>query len=120
MSCKYVYLVSHLWALDIKALLEYGEREGNITMSYTTNTTYLRGGIYHHCLGKDLEIPQKRDLRESYKESLSFIWKSAKTPELELIKNKRHGAWLDRSIFQLLKTEVTVTSTMVKGKMNKF
>jgi len=52
----------------------------------------LREGIYHHFLGKDLEIPQKRDLRESYKESLSFISKSAKTPELLLIKNKRHGA----------------------------
>jgi len=33
----------------------------------------LREGIYHYCLGKDPEIPQKRDLRESYKESLSFI-----------------------------------------------
>jgi len=42
----------------------------------------LREGIYHHYLGKDPEIPQKRDLRESYKESLSFILKSAKTPEL--------------------------------------
>jgi len=42
----------------------------------------LREDIYHHCLGKDPEIPQKRDLRESYKESLSFISKSAKTPEL--------------------------------------
>jgi len=42
----------------------------------------LREGIYHHCLGKDPEIPQKRDLRESYKESLSFILKFTKTPEL--------------------------------------
>ena len=25
----------------------------------------LREGIYHHCLGKDPEIPQKRDLSES-------------------------------------------------------
>jgi len=33
----------------------------------------LREGIYHYYLGKDLEIPQKRDLRESYKESMSFI-----------------------------------------------
>ena len=36
----------------------------------------LREGIYHHCLGRDPEIPQKRVLRESYKESLSFILKS--------------------------------------------
>jgi len=43
-------------------------------MPYTTNATYfLREGIYHHYLGKDPEIPEKRDLRESYKESLSFI-----------------------------------------------
>jgi len=42
----------------------------------------LREGIYHYFLGKDPEILQKRDLRESYKESLNFIWKSAKTPEL--------------------------------------
>jgi len=42
----------------------------------------LREGIYHYCLGKDPEIPQKKELRESYKESLSFIRKSTKTPEL--------------------------------------
>jgi len=33
----------------------------------------LREGIYYYCLGKDPQIPEKRDLRESYKESLSFI-----------------------------------------------
>jgi len=38
----------------------------------------LREGIYHQCLGDDLEIPQKRELRESYKESLSFILKICK------------------------------------------
>jgi len=42
-------------------------------MPYTINTTYLREGIYHHCLGKDPKVPQKRDLRELYKEFLSFI-----------------------------------------------
>ena len=48
-------------------------------MLYTTNTTYsLREGMYHHCIGKDQEIPQKRELRESYKESLSFILKICK------------------------------------------
>jgi len=41
------------------------------TRSVTLHT--LREGIYHHCLGKDPKIPQKRDLRESHKESLSFI-----------------------------------------------
>ena len=30
-------------------------------------------GIYHHCLGKDPEIPQKKDLRESYKESKFYL-----------------------------------------------
>ena len=69
-----MYILSPTYdATDIKALLEQGEREGNVTMPYTTNTTYLREGVYHHSLGKDPEIPQKRDLRESYKESLSFI-----------------------------------------------
>jgi len=38
----------------------------------------LREGIYHHCLGKNPKIPQKRELRESYKESLSFILKICK------------------------------------------
>jgi len=35
----------------------------------------LREGIYHHCLGKDLEIPQRRDLRESYKGIPEFYLK---------------------------------------------
>jgi len=38
----------------------------------------LGEGIYHYCLGKDPEIPQKRDLRESYKESLMFYLKICK------------------------------------------
>jgi len=42
-------------------------------MLYTLNTTYE--GIYHHCLGKDPEIPQKRDLRESYKGISEFYLK---------------------------------------------
>ena len=35
----------------------------------------LREGKYHYCLGIDPEIPQKSEMRESYKESLSFILK---------------------------------------------
>jgi len=41
----------------------------------------LREGIYHHCLGKDLEIPQ-RETRESHTGISEFYLKSAKTPEL--------------------------------------
>jgi len=36
----------------------------------------LREGIHYYCLGKDPEIPQKIELRESYKESLRFILKN--------------------------------------------
>jgi len=39
-------------------------------MPYTTNTTY--------CLGKDPKIPQKRDLRESYKGISEFYLKICK------------------------------------------
>ena len=35
-------------------------------------------------------------------------------------KNLRHSSWLDCSVFQLLKTQVKVTSPMVKGNMGKF
>jgi hypothetical protein len=35
-------------------------------------------------------------------------------------KNSRHSAWLDCSIFQLLKTQVMVTSSTVEGNMGKF
>jgi hypothetical protein len=38
----------------------------------------LREGIYHHCLGKDPEIPQKRDMRESYKGISEFYLKICK------------------------------------------
>jgi len=47
-------------------------------MPHTKNTTYFERRQHHHCLGKDKEIQQKRDLRESYKESLSFILKIRK------------------------------------------
>ena len=42
-------------------------------MPHTKIPHTVREGIYHYCLGKDPEIPQKIDLREPYKESLSFI-----------------------------------------------
>ena len=48
-------------------------------MLHTTNTTYfLREGIYHHCLGKDPEIPQKRDMRDSHKGISEFYLKICK------------------------------------------
>ena len=37
-----MYTLTPTYELQIsKALLEYGEREGNVTMPYTTNTTYF-------------------------------------------------------------------------------
>ena len=35
-------------------------------------------------------------------------------------KNLRHNAWLDRSVFQLLKTQVKAKKPMVEGNMGKF
>jgi hypothetical protein len=35
-------------------------------------------------------------------------------------KSLRHSAWLNHSVFQLLKTQVMATSPMVKGNMGKF
>ena len=34
--------------------------------------------------------------------------------------NLRHSAWLDRSIFQLLKTQEKATSPMFEANMGKF
>ena len=34
-------------------------------------------------------------------------------------KNMRHSAWLDRSVFQLLKTQVNAISPMVESNMGK-
>ena len=50
----------------------------------------LRENIYHHCLGKDTEIPQKRELRESYKEYLSFILKICKNSKAIVHQRTRH------------------------------
>jgi hypothetical protein len=35
-------------------------------------------------------------------------------------KNSRHSAWLDCSVFQLLKTQVKATIPIVEGNMGKF
>jgi hypothetical protein len=52
------------------------ERRHNVTLPYTKNTTYSeREGIRHQCLGKDPQIPQMRDLRESYKGIFEFYLK---------------------------------------------
>jgi hypothetical protein len=91
------------------SLLEVGwEREGSATIPNTINTTYLerREKTYTiKCLGEDPEIPQRRELKGSYKgisefyfENLTKLWNNSWSKSL------RHGAWLDRSVFQLLKT----------------
>ena len=80
----------------------------------------LRQGIYHHCLGKDPEIPQKRDMRESYNESLSFIWKSSKAPEL--IVDQEQETWHLSRLFYLLTTQDRSDGykSHGKGKVSKF
>ena len=47
-------------------------------MPHTKMPHALREDIYHHCLGKDPEILQKRDLRESYKGISEFYLKMCK------------------------------------------
>jgi hypothetical protein len=53
-------------------------------------------------------------------ESLSFIMKTYKLRNNGWAKNLRHSAWLDRSIFQLLKTQVKDKKPMIEGYMGKF
>ena len=74
-----MYILSPTYELQILKPYYSRVREKAISLCLIPQILHiLREGIYHHYLGKDPEIPQKRDLRESYKESLSFIWKSAK------------------------------------------
>jgi hypothetical protein len=80
-----------------------------------------REGIHHNCLGEDPEIPQRRDLEGSYIGISEFYFKNlAKLQNNSWSKSLKHDAWLDRSVFQLLKTHVTATSPMVEGNMSEF
>ena len=74
-----------------------------------------RKAYHYYCLGKDPQIPHiLRDLRVTYNGNLQKLRNNGWT------KNMRHSAWLDRSVFQLLKTQVKATSLIVKGNMSKF
>ena len=54
-------------------------------------------------------------------ESLSFILITYKKLQNNGgTKNLRHNAWLDRSVFQLLKTQVKAKKPMIEGNMGKF
>jgi len=54
-------------------------REKEMSLCLIPKIPYaLREGIYHHCLGEDPEIPQRRDLRESYKGISEFYLKICK------------------------------------------
>jgi hypothetical protein len=80
-----------------------------------------RKDIHHKCLGEDLEIPQRRDLEGSYIGISEFYFKNlVKLWNNSWSKSLKHGAWLDCSVFQLLKTQVTAKSPMVEDNMSKF
>jgi hypothetical protein len=80
-----------------------------------------RKGIHHKCLGEDPEIPQRRDLEGSYIGISEFYFENlAKLRNNSWSKSLKHGAWLNCSIFQLLKIQMTTTSPMVEGNMSKF
>jgi len=118
-----MYTLSPTYELQIsKALLEVGwERRQRYYASYHKYHISWEKGIHHQCLGEDLEIPQKRELRESHTRNLWVLFENLqKLQNYSWSKSKKYGAWLDRSILQLLKTQVTVTSPMVKGKISKF
>jgi hypothetical protein len=62
-----------------------------------------------------------RDLRGSYKGNSEFYFENPwKLWNNSWTKNLRHSAWLDHSIFQLLKIQKKAISSMVKGNMGKF
>jgi len=69
-------------------------------MPHTKTPHTLREGIYHYCLGKDPEIPEKRDLRESYKESLSFILKICKNSRA-IVNQRTRDMALDLTVLSL-------------------
>jgi hypothetical protein len=96
----------HTYELHISLSCRVRKR-GGITLLLpwwgSTNTTYMR------------------DLRESYKGISEFYFRNLqKLWNNSWMKSLRHSAWLDRSVFQLLKTQVKATNPMVKGNMNKF
>jgi hypothetical protein len=61
-----------------------------------------------------------RDLKGSYEEISEFYFENlAKLQNKGWSKSVGHSAWLDHSAFQLLKTQVKVTSPTAEGNMGK-
>jgi hypothetical protein len=61
----------------------------------------LRDGTHHYCLGKDPEIPQKRDMRESYKGISEFYLKICKNSRA--IVDQEQETWrLNRPFYLLI------------------
>jgi hypothetical protein len=61
-----------------------------------------------HCLGEDPQIPHIWETWECHTmESLSFILETYKNSKIMVEwRSLRHSAWLDRSVFQLLKIQM--------------
>jgi hypothetical protein len=71
-------------------------------------------------LKRNPQIPHMRDLKGSYEWISEFYFENlAKLQNKGWSKSLRHSAWLDHSAFQLLKTQVKVTSPMAEGNMGK-
>jgi hypothetical protein len=119
------YMFRYLITYELhKSLLEVGwEKEGIMLLCYQKYHIFWaeRKGIHHNCLGEDPEIPQRRDLEGSYIGISEFYFENlAKLQNNSWSKSLKHGAWLDRSLFQLLKTQVMATRPMVEGNMSEF
>jgi hypothetical protein len=120
---QYMFRCLPTYELHISLLEEGWEREGIMLLCYQKYHIFWeeRKGIHHNFLGEDPEIPQRRDLEGSYIGISQFYFENiAKLQNNSWSKSLKHGAWLDRSVFQLLKTQVTATSPMVEGNMSEF
>jgi hypothetical protein len=120
---QYMFCCLPTYELHISLLEVWWEREGIMLLCYQKYHIFWeeRKGIHHKCLGEDPEIPQRRDLEGSYIGISEFYFENfAKLQNNSWSKSLKHGAWLDHSIFQLLKTQVTATSPIVEGNMSEF
>jgi len=87
-------LSPHLWAPHKPIRCRVRERGHNATMPYfhKYHIFWEKREGNHSCLGKDPQIPQIRDLKGSYKETLNFIWKSYKNSRIIVDQRARNIA----------------------------
>jgi hypothetical protein len=81
----------------------------SLPMNSTINLSCRKRKAYqHYCLGEDPQIPHiLRDLGVLYNRSSKFYFENLqKLQNNGWAKSLRHSAWLDYSVFQLLKTQV--------------